>query len=58
MTKTTLPALLQQALAAQTQGDNAKAKQLFESALLQDPRNVVALYSLGAIESGAGEHAK
>ena len=58
MTKTTLPALLQQALAAQTQGDNVQAKQLFESALLQDPRNVVALYSLGAIESGNGEHAK
>lgn len=50
--------LLEQALAAQNQGDNTKAKQLFENLLRQDKRNVVALYSLGAIESSQGNHSE
>jgi protein O-GlcNAc transferase len=58
MKKNTLPPLLQQALSAQTQGDLAKARTLFESVLQNEPHNVVALYSLGAIESGESQHAK
>ena len=58
MKKNTLPPLLQQALSAQTQGDLAKARTLFESVLQKEPHNVVALYSLGAIESGESHHAK
>ena len=58
MKNNTLPPLLQQALSAQTQGDLAKARTLFESVLQKEPHNVVALYSLGAIESGESQHSK
>ncbi len=52
-----LQALLDKAIAHQHAGENEAAQALFKQALQIDASNAVALYSLGAIASGMGDHA-
>jgi predicted O-linked N-acetylglucosamine transferase (SPINDLY family) len=49
-------ATLQEALTAQADGDLAKAEALFRGVLEQDPRDYIALYSLGFLANQAGNH--
>ncbi len=52
-----LQALLDKAIAHQHAGENDAAQALFKQSLQLDASNAVALYSLGAIASGTGDHA-
>jgi len=47
-------ATLQEALTAQAEGDLARAEALFKGVLEQDPRDYIALYSLGFLANQAG----
>ena len=56
--KNPLQAKLEQAIALQNDGNAKKASTLFLQVLKAHPDNVIALYSLAAIESNAGNYAK